>query len=95
MALESRVPVVPVAEWGTHELLPKGTILPRLLPRKKVEVVAGAPVDLSDLYDRELTAEVLDEATARVMDAITTMLSGMRSAQTGVPGPDDQRFQME
>ena len=83
MALESRVPVVPVAVWGTHELLPKGTVLPRLLPRKQVEVVAGAPVDLSDLYDLELTAKVLDEATARVMDAITTMLSGVRSAQTG------------
>jgi hypothetical protein len=33
--------------------------------------------------DGELTAEVLDEATARVMEAITTMLSGIRSAQTG------------
>jgi 1-acyl-sn-glycerol-3-phosphate acyltransferase len=54
-----------------------------LLPRKNIEVVAGAPVDLSDLYDLELTAEVLDEATARVMDAITTMLSGIRSAQAG------------
>ena len=74
---------MPVAEWGTQDLLPKGTILPRLLPRKNIEVVAGAPVDLSDLYDLELTAEVLDEATSRVMDAITTMLSGIRSAQTG------------
>ncbi|HEX7306020.1 lysophospholipid acyltransferase family protein [Lentzea sp.] len=83
MALEARVPVVPVAEWGTQDLLPRGSILPRLLPRKKIEVVAGAPVDLSDLYGRELTAEVLDEATARVMDAITTMLSGIRSARTG------------
>lgn len=83
MALESRVPVVPIAEWGTQDLLPKGTILPRLLPRRTVEVVAGAPVDLSDLYGLELTADVLDEATARVMDAITTMLSGIRSAQAG------------
>ncbi|WP_231642523.1 1-acyl-sn-glycerol-3-phosphate acyltransferase [Nocardia sp. NRRL S-836] len=83
MALESRVPVVPVAEWGTQDLLPRGTVLPRLLPRKKVEVVAGAPVDLSDLYDLELTTEVLAEATSRVMDAITTMLSGIRSQQAG------------
>ncbi|MFD5829500.1 lysophospholipid acyltransferase family protein [Lentzea sp. NPDC060358] len=83
MALEARVPVVPVAEWGTQRLLPRGKILPRLLPRKEVEVVAGAPVDLSDLYGRELTAEVLDEATARVMAAITTMLSGIRSAEAG------------
>ncbi|PWK87939.1 acyltransferase-like protein [Lentzea atacamensis] len=80
MALESQVPVIPVAEGGTQDLLPRGTILPRLLPRKKVEVVAGAPVDLSDL---ELTAEVLGEATARVMAAITTMLSGIRAAQSG------------
>ncbi len=83
MALEARVPVVPVAEWGTQDLLPRGALLPRLLPRKEVEVVAGAPVDLSDLYDREITAEVLDEATSRVMDAITTMLSGIRSSRTG------------
>ncbi|SER63045.1 1-acyl-sn-glycerol-3-phosphate acyltransferases [Lentzea xinjiangensis] len=83
MALESRVPVVPVAEWGTQDLLPRGAVLPRLLPRKRVEVVAGAPVDLSDLYDLEMTAEVLEEATSRVMDAITTMLSGIRSARTG------------
>ena len=86
MALESRVPVVPVAEWGTQDLLPKGTILPRLLPRKTIEVVAGAPVDLSDLYDLDLTAEVLDEATRRVMAAITTMLSGIRSAEAGSQG---------
>ncbi|MFJ5990110.1 lysophospholipid acyltransferase family protein [Lentzea sp. NPDC092896] len=83
MALASRVPVIPVAEWGTQDLLPKGTILPRLLPRKKIEVVAGAPVDLSDLYDLEPTAEVLAEATRRVMAAITTMLSGIRSAEAG------------
>ncbi|MCG8922683.1 1-acyl-sn-glycerol-3-phosphate acyltransferase [Lentzea sp. CC55] len=86
MALEARVPVVPVAEWGTQDLLPRGSVLPRLLPRKRIEVVAGAPVDLSDLYDRELTAEVLDEATSRVMDAITTMLSGIRSARSGSRG---------
>ena len=83
MALEARVPVVPVAEWGTQDLLPKGSFLPRLLPRKKIDVVAGAPVDLSDLYGRELTAEVLDEATRRVMEAITTMLSGIRLEQPG------------
>jgi 1-acyl-sn-glycerol-3-phosphate acyltransferase len=68
---------------GTQDLLPRGTILPRLLPRKRIEVVAGAPVDLSDLYDLELTAEVLAEATRRVMAAITTMLSGIRSAEAG------------
>jgi 1-acyl-sn-glycerol-3-phosphate acyltransferase len=78
MALQSRVPVIPVAQWGTQDLLPRGKVLPRLLPRKTVHVVAGAAVDLSDLYDLELTREALDEATTRIMDAITTLLKGVR-----------------
>lgn len=78
MALLSRVPVIPVAQWGTQNLLPHRKVLPRLLPRKTVHVVAGAAVDLSDLYDRELTREVLDEATERIMAAITTLLRGIR-----------------
>ncbi|WP_245744382.1 lysophospholipid acyltransferase family protein [Lentzea fradiae] len=83
MALAAGVPVVPVAVWGTQDVLPQGSVLLRLLPRKRVDVVAGAPVDLSDLQGRELTAEVLDEATGRVMDAITTMLAGIRSGRAG------------
>lgn len=78
LALLSQVPVVPVAQWGTQDLLPRGRVLPRLLPRKTVHVVAGAPVDLSDLYELAPTREVLDEATTRIMDAITTLLRGIR-----------------
>jgi 1-acyl-sn-glycerol-3-phosphate acyltransferase len=76
VALATRAPVVPVAQWGTQELLPPGKYLPRLW--RKVRVVAGAEVDLSDLYDLEPTKAVLDEATARIMGAITTLLVGVR-----------------
>lgn len=83
MALLSRVPVVPVAQWGTQELLPRGQAMPRLLPRKTIHVEAGPPVDLSDLYGRELTREVLDEATKRVMAAITALLRVIRHGENG------------
>ncbi|WP_106191610.1 lysophospholipid acyltransferase family protein [Umezawaea tangerina] len=78
-ALASRVPVVPIAQWGTQRLLPRGSFLPRPLPRKRVDVAAGPAVDLSDLYDLEPTKEVLDKATARIMAAITDLLAGIRT----------------
>src|SRR2546421_4400961 len=53
-ALETGAPVIPVANWGTHHLLPATARLPRVLPRKTVDLVAGPPVDLSDLAGREL-----------------------------------------
>lgn len=84
LALTTRTPVVPVAQWGTRELLPPGKLLPR--PWRKVTVVAGAEVDLSDLYGLEPTKPVLDEATSRIMAAVTALLTGVRELPH--PGPD-------
>jgi len=55
--------------------------LPRPFPRKVVTVVAGPPVDLSDLYDKPLETAVLREATERVMVAITALLADIRGEQ--------------
>ncbi|WP_410627758.1 lysophospholipid acyltransferase family protein [Amycolatopsis sp. cmx-8-4] len=78
IALETGAPVIPVANWGTHRLLPATAWFPRGLPRKTVELVAGPPVDLSDLAGRELTRAVLEEATARIMAAVTDLLATLR-----------------
>ncbi|MFE6970888.1 lysophospholipid acyltransferase family protein [Isoptericola sp. NPDC057653] len=78
MALASRLPVVPVAQWGAHKILPRYGRLLRPWPRKRVTIVAGPPVDLSDLYDRPLDTQVLREATNRVMDAIAVQLGEIR-----------------
>jgi len=83
-ALETGAPVIPVANWGTHHLLPSTAKVPRGLPRKTVELVAGPPVDLSDLVGRELTREVLEEATARIMAAITELLVSIRGERPSV-----------
>ncbi|MCA5893652.1 1-acyl-sn-glycerol-3-phosphate acyltransferase [Isoptericola sp. NEAU-Y5] len=79
MALASKLPVVPVAQWGAHEFLPRYGRVPRLFGRKKtVTIVAGPPVDLSDLYDRPVDSQVLRQVTDRVMDAITAQLAEIR-----------------
>ncbi|GAA1313057.1 lysophospholipid acyltransferase family protein [Saccharothrix xinjiangensis] len=84
VALATRTPVVPVAQWGTRELLPPGRFLPR--PWRRVSVAAGAEVDLSDLYALEPTKAVLDEATERIMGAVTALLTGIRE----LPRPGDR-----
>lgn len=81
IALATRCPVVPVAQWGPQEILAPYSRRPHLLPRKTIHVLAGPPVDLSDLYDRPQDAEVLREATARIMAAITTQLEQLRGEQ--------------
>ena len=78
IALSSNVPVIPVAQWGAHEILPPYTKRPRLLPRKTIWMAAGRPVELDDLRGQPLTPELLREATNRIMDDITRLLEGIR-----------------
>ncbi|MEC3979192.1 lysophospholipid acyltransferase family protein [Amycolatopsis sp. H20-H5] len=74
IALVTGAPVVPVANWGTHHLLPATAWFPRGFPRKTVDLIAGPPVELTDLAGPDPTREVLEEATARIMAAITELL---------------------
>ncbi|MFI7635806.1 lysophospholipid acyltransferase family protein [Nonomuraea sp. NPDC049400] len=78
LALESGAPVIPVAHWGAHELLPYGEKKPRLFPRKTFHVTVGPPVDLSKYEGKPLHASVLREATADIMAAITEQLAELR-----------------
>ncbi|MBO0925340.1 1-acyl-sn-glycerol-3-phosphate acyltransferase [Cellulomonas sp. zg-ZUI199] len=78
LALTTRAPVVPVAQWGPQDLLARYGKVPHPVPRKKVTIVAGPPVELSDLYDRPQDTATLREATERIMTAITVLLEGIR-----------------
>jgi 1-acyl-sn-glycerol-3-phosphate acyltransferase len=91
VALETGCPVIPVAQWGAQALLPYHSLLPRLFPRKRMQVVAGPPVDLDDLRARPLDATVLREATSRIMADITTLLMPLRPADTPPETPFDRR----
>lgn len=78
VALATGAPVIPIAHWGSQHLLPRRVPIPRLLPRKVIQISAGAPVDLSDLTGAEPTREHLEIATTRIMASITTQLATIR-----------------
>lgn len=78
IALETGCPVIPIAQWGAQEILPPYSRKPSLLPRHTMQVRAGKPVDLSDLRGVVVTAEVLADATERIMVALTRELEVLR-----------------
>jgi 1-acyl-sn-glycerol-3-phosphate acyltransferase len=81
VALTTRCPVIPVAQWGPQEILAPYSKQLRLFPRKTMRMLAGPPVDLSDLYDMPLVAATLREATDRILDAITRQLETIRGEE--------------
>ena len=78
IALVTGAPVIPVANWGTQDVLPPGTGLPRLLPRREVTIVAGPPVDLSRWLGGPRTRTALDGATAAIMADVTALGAEVR-----------------
>ncbi|MEI2718416.1 MAG: lysophospholipid acyltransferase family protein [Candidatus Nanopelagicales bacterium] len=86
IALLSDKPVIPLAHWGVQHVMRPYTKELNLFPPKLIKVAAGPPVDLSDLMHREITAEVLTEATSRIVDAITELLATLRNESP----PDDR-----
>ncbi|WP_329185538.1 lysophospholipid acyltransferase family protein [Actinacidiphila glaucinigra] len=89
VALMTKAPVIPVAQWGANEVMPPyatGKKL-RLFPRRTLRVVAGPPVDLSAFYGQEANAEVLRDATDTIMAAVSELLGELRG-QT----PPAERF---
>ncbi|MEU7183597.1 MULTISPECIES: lysophospholipid acyltransferase family protein [Streptomyces] len=80
VALLTKAPVIPVAQWGANDVMPpyaKEKKL-RLFPRKTLRVKAGPPVDLSAFYGQEPTAEVLRAVTDTIMAAVTAQLAEVR-----------------
>ena len=77
-ALATGAPVIPVAHWGTQNILPYGSFRPHLLPRTTVRMAAGPPVDLTAFEGRPLIGQILREATEAIMKDITGLLALLR-----------------
>ncbi|HZA03520.1 MAG TPA: lysophospholipid acyltransferase family protein [Propionibacteriaceae bacterium] len=96
VALRTGCPVIPIGQWGAQELMYGRQIhFPKLLPRKTFHMLVGDPVDLDDLRGQPVTAEALDAATERIMDAITALVAELRQqpppAERFVPPPGPGR----
>jgi 1-acyl-sn-glycerol-3-phosphate acyltransferase len=91
IALETRCPVVPIGQWGAQELLAPYARRPDLFPRKRITMKVGDPVDLSDLYEQERTSAVINQATDRIMVALTRLVAEVRG-ETAPLQPFDPRL---
>jgi 1-acyl-sn-glycerol-3-phosphate acyltransferase len=91
IALATKCPVIPVAQWGPQTILAPYSKRPRLFPRKTMHVSAGPPVDLTDLYDKPLTGAVLRQATDRIMAALTAQLEQIRGEQAPIERFDPRK----
>lgn len=78
LALTTGAPVIPVATWGAHIILPYGSKKPRLRPRTTVRIQAGPAVDLSAFEGKPLTRDVLRDATEAIMADIAGLLGEIR-----------------
>ncbi|MFR9775073.1 lysophospholipid acyltransferase family protein [Micromonospora sp. MS34] len=90
LAFASGAPVVPVAQWGSHEVLPYRTpkgmlrgIARALVRRPAIRVHFGAPVALRDLHAG--TPGAARRATDRIIDAITEDLVPLRPDEPDRP----------
>jgi 1-acyl-sn-glycerol-3-phosphate acyltransferase len=88
VALATGRPLVPVMQWGPQAILWPYTKKPHFLPRKTIHVRVGHPVDLSDYAGKDVTEELLHEATTRLMDALTAMMSEVRGEIPSTPRID-------
>jgi 1-acyl-sn-glycerol-3-phosphate acyltransferase len=88
VALATGRPLVPVMQWGPQDLLWPYSKKLRLFPRKTIHVRVGDPIDLSDLEGEELTEQLLDTATNRLMDALTAMMAQVRGELPTAPRID-------
>jgi 1-acyl-sn-glycerol-3-phosphate acyltransferase len=78
LALGAGVPVIPVAQWGTQDILRYGTKNLHVIPRHMVKMAAGPPVDLSAYEGEPLNRDVLRAATSTIMADITGLLARLR-----------------
>ena len=92
LALLSGAPVLPLAQWGAHEILDSyGRPGFHPFPRRTMRFRLGAPVDLSDLVGQPMSAELLGEATDRVMNALTAELEVLRGEKAPAQRYDPRR----
>lgn len=103
MALDTRVPVIPLAQWGAQEVLPRYSLALDLRPHRHVHIRFLPAVDLSDLIGdagSEDHAAVV-EATRRIHAAVTAGVEELRGEAApetvwdpdtmGYPGKGDRK----
>lgn len=78
LALESGIPLIPVAHWGTQSIMPRYGKKIHPFPRKTIMVSVGEPLDLTKYLSGSIDQKSVNAATADLMHAITALLAELR-----------------
>ena len=78
LALDTNVPVYPMAHWGSEQILPNYESKFRPGFWKPVRVVIGDEIDLSKFREKKLSPAELHDATDLVMHKITELVEQLR-----------------
>ena len=78
LAIMSKAPVIPIAQWGDQNLLAPYSKKVVLWRRTKIRYLAGPALDFSKWYGKEEDQAALVEATAYAMAGITKLLEQIR-----------------
>ena len=87
-ALAAGVPLIPVCQSGAQDVLWPYTRKLKLFPRHGYVIRVAPPLDLSMYEGQPVTEEILHEATDRLMDILTDMMSDIRGAKPTTPRID-------
>jgi 1-acyl-sn-glycerol-3-phosphate acyltransferase len=81
--LVPEVPVIPVGQWGVHEMVDLYHKKMRLIPRKEHHILVGEPLDLRRFASAPPNAETLRTITDTMMSALRELVAELR----GEPAP--------
>ena len=84
LALADGIPLIPMAHWGGQDILPRYGKLSFWPLRRRVKVIVGDPVDISEFRGKTAQPAALAAGTDRLMGAISQLLSQLR----GEPAPE-------
>ncbi|MEY4417578.1 MAG: hypothetical protein RIQ88_16 [Actinomycetota bacterium] len=78
LALETGVPIIPVGQWGSEEVMETYSSVIKPKPWHNVRLKIGKPIDVSDLVGKKMSTEELVALTDRVMQDITKLVEELR-----------------
>lgn len=78
LALATGAPVIPVGQWGANFVLPPRKRRRPKLGGQRVDIIFGEPVDLHDLVDEHADRQAVQEASVRILTAITQLAEQAR-----------------
>jgi 1-acyl-sn-glycerol-3-phosphate acyltransferase len=91
IAATAQVPIIPVAQWGAHNVIGRYSRKIKVFPRTKIIFLVGEAIDTSPWWARVDDYEAMVELTALVMAQITKLLEEIRGEKAPINIFDPQK----